>query len=107
MLSKADFTLVFSFVLYLKNKKTMVWWCGVLIGVRSSPEGWSGSRWLAALGPTPTGLVHTVEVSAESMGLGGFHQLPKPVFRDQTHVQHRRVNNHDEWNVLESDKSKQ
>ena len=51
-----------------KNKKTMVWWCGVLIRVRSSPEG----PRLAALGPTPTGLVHTVEVSAESNGLGRF-----------------------------------
>ena len=90
------------------KKQTMVWWCGVLIRVRSSPEGWSGPR-LAALGPTSTGLVHTVEVSAESNGLGRFPSASyaKPVFRDQTHVQHRRVNNDDEWNVLESDKSKQ
>ena len=47
----------------------MVWWCGVLIQVGSSPEGWSGSRLLAALGPTPTELVHTMEI-AESNGLG-------------------------------------
>lgn len=104
-LSKADFTPVFSFVLYLKKINSgMVVWCSP--PSRVQPEGHSGSRRLAALGPTPTGLVHTME-TAGSDGLGRFPSASSACVPKIRHVPHRRANTDDGWNVLEIHKSKQ
>ena len=92
-----------------KKKKTQKtkkqWYGGVVFSSESGPAP-KALDWLH-WAPRPLGWFTLWKYQQNQTGLGGFHQLPMPVFRDQTHVQHRRVNNYEEWNVLESDKSKQ
>lgn len=61
--------LYFAFVLYLKKINN-----GTAFSSESGPTLKAGVvlRWLALLGPTNVGLVHTAEISAESNGLGKF-----------------------------------
>lgn len=69
MFSKADFALVFFFVLYFKKINS-----GMAFSSESGPTLKAGAvlRRHTALGPENAGLVHTMETSAESNRLGKF-----------------------------------
>lgn len=69
MFSRADFALIFFFILYLKKINN-----GMAFSSESgpTPKAEVVLRWHAALGPTTIELVHTLEIAAESNGLGKF-----------------------------------
>lgn len=70
MFSKADFALLFLFVVYRKNINNGM----VLACVRFNPEGGSRVRRARSLGPASTGSAATLRKQPQSqMGLGSFH----------------------------------